>query len=286
MRSIFRWSAALGLASSIVLGSLFTGALEALALTREQIIQRLGHVPVFTLTDAQGAPLVSSQGEGQRATTVTGVFISRADAQRFLDTLRSNNPQLANSVRVTPVSLAEVYELASQQPDNANRVQFSFVPVQQEVQSALQILQRSGQTTQRFEGVPLFIARSSSQQGGYLTIRQGDREVVPIFFSQAELQAMLDRLRPQQPDLVNQVTIQVTSLEGVIQMLQSSNNEELNQIFLVPPQDSVEYIRTLQPQPGQGQTPANRPAGQSQNQARPTTPPAQNQARPAQPTRR
>ncbi|HIK54069.1 MAG TPA: hypothetical protein IGS37_02745 [Synechococcales cyanobacterium M55_K2018_004] len=294
MRSLIRWCAALGLAGSMTLGSLLIGALEALALTREQIIQQIGHVPVFTLTDAQGAPLVASQGEGQQATAVSGVFINRADAQRFLDNLRTRNPQIANSVRVTPVSLAEIYELATQE-NPQNRIQFSFVPSQQDLEAAQQVLRSTGgqNANQNFQGTPLFIARSSGQDGGYLTVRQGERQVVPLYFRREDLQAMIDRLRQQQPDMANRVTVQVTTLEGVIQMLQNSNNQqEMQMLFLVPPRESIEFIRNLQQQqggqpqqrPAAGQQPQQRPAARQQSQQRPAARP-QNQQRPSSPAR-
>jgi hypothetical protein len=290
MRSLVRWGAALGLAGGVLAGSMMAVAPQAMALPKEQVVERLSHVPVFTLTDAQGSPLVAARPQGQQGPPVAGVFISRQDAEQFLENLRRNNRQLADSVRVTPVSLGEIYELALQNESQQNGLKFAFVPMQQEVQTAMTLLRQGGQTIERFDGVPLFIARSQGQQGGYLTIQQNNQQVVPLFFRRDELQAMLDRLRQQQPNLASQVNIQVTSLEGVIQTLQTQNTAELNQILLIPPRESIEYVRTLETQ--QGQQRPNLPAGQqqpagagqpAQTQQRPAQPAPQTQQRPAQP---
>ena len=62
---------------------------------------------------------------------------------------------------------------------------------------------------------------------------------------------MLARLGQQQPDLAASVQIQVVNLQGVINLLRSSDDQQLNQIVLIPPQDSLEYIRSLQNQSNQ-----------------------------------
>jgi len=42
-------------------------------------------------------------------------------------------------------------------------------------------------------------------------------------------------------------------LEGVIQTLQENNDPELTQILLVPPRETIDYIRSLQSPQGQQQ---------------------------------
>jgi Tic22-like family len=242
-----------------VLGTLLTGAQQVLALTEQQVMDRLRPVPVFTITDDRGAPLVASPPEGEEGEAVAGVFISEQDAQNFLTTLRQNNPQVAEGVQVVPVSLAEVYQLAQTTQSEQSSLRFSFVPMDQQVQVAVTLLQESGQTEQRFNGVPIFLARSTAENGGYLTIQQGEQQVIPMFFVRDELQAMLDRLKEQQPDLASQMSIQVINLEGLIQTLKDSDNAELSQIMLVPPRETIEFIRANTPAQGQpGQPPQQR----------------------------
>lgn len=251
MKSFLRWSAALSLVGGVMLTTLQVGTQRAFALTDEQVMEQLRSVPVFMLTDQRGAPL-EARAEGQDG-SVTGVFISQQDAANFLTSLRQNNPQLAQSVQVSPVSLAEVYQLA--RSSESSDLRFQFVPMQPQVQSAVTLLQQSGEQVQEFNQVPLFMARLSQDESRYLSIQEGDRAAILLFFKREELQSTIDRLQQEQPDVASQMTIQVTSLESVIEQLRESENAEESQILLVPPQESVDYIRQLpqQGQPQQGQ---------------------------------
>ncbi|HEY9815509.1 MAG TPA: Tic22 family protein, partial [Candidatus Obscuribacterales bacterium] len=61
--------------------------------------------------------------------------------------------------------------------------------------------------------------------------------------------SMLARLTEAQPSLANSIEIQVINLEGLIETLQTSDNDELNRILLIPPTDSLQYILDGAPQP-------------------------------------
>ncbi len=85
MKSLVRLGAILGIVGSALLGPSPIGKMSALALPEPQILEKLRSVPVFTITDAQGAPLIASvpkQGQGQTGNaSVAGIFISQKDAQ-------------------------------------------------------------------------------------------------------------------------------------------------------------------------------------------------------------
>ncbi|GAB4371843.1 MAG: hypothetical protein Kow00121_13640 [Elainellaceae cyanobacterium] len=225
-----------------VLGMLSSHGLQAVALTEQEVIDRLQTVPMFTLTDAEGAPLVLNSTDEQTNRSLASFFVSWQDAQLFLENLRTEYPGLA--VQVVPVSLAEVYELAIRDRD---QIEFAFVPMQSQIDVARLLLQQNGQGVEQFQGVPLFIAQSSNPDEGYLTIRQDQQEAIPIFFTWEAMQQMLDRLRQTNSDLANRMTVQVLSLENIISVLQSSDTPELNQIVLIPPGESIEIIRSLLP---------------------------------------
>lgn len=251
MNSFFRWSATLGLVGSIFLGSFLATTARVLALTEQQVIERLRPVPVFAIATENGAPLVAKP-EGQENVSVATVFVSQSDAQSFLSDLQSRDPEVAQGVQVIPVSLAQVYQLALDSRDQEERLLFDIVPVQAQVQSAQTLLQQSGQNAEGFDGVPLFIAQSTEGEGGYLTIQQNEQEVIPMFFEQEQLQAMVARLRQEQPGLADSIRIQVIELEGLITNLENSDNEALTQIELIPPRETLDLIRSLrQQQPGQ-----------------------------------
>jgi nickel transport protein len=264
MKALARWSKVLGLVGGALVSSSLLSATIALALPDAQIEEKLRPVPVFAIADAQGAPLVASPPQGENRPPVAGVFISRGDAQAFLDGLKTRNPQLAQGVQVVPVSLGEVYKMERASRNQQNRLEFALVPTEVQVNLALAVLNtQSGQPQVReFNGVPLFYA-TGGQDNGYLTIQQGNQQVIPLFFKQEDLTTLLENFKKQQPALASSVKVRVVNLEGVIQTLQEKNDPQLTQIVLIPPRESLEYVRSLQSaggsQPAGGQ-PQQRPA--------------------------
>ena len=255
MKSLIRWSATLGLVGSTVLGSWFG---PTLALPKQEILQKLGPVPVFTIADPQGAPLVAS---GEDDSKVAGVFISQSDAESFVEKLKGENPTLANQVRVVTVSLGEVYELAQEIESKGNDLVFQFVPMQQQVQSAETLLRQNNPEFKEFKGVPLFFATvTKDNQEGYLYYQQetenGTQKKIPLFFEKEPLLQMVEKFKSQQPDMASQVEtkIKVASLEVIIAAFQNKDAEDLSQMVLVPSRESSEIVKkALQQQRQQGQ---------------------------------
>ena len=284
MKSFLDWGRKLGLVGGLVVGTLLVSSLQVWALTKEQVIERLRTVPVFTLANGEGSPLLAVPTQGESRMPIASVFINRDDAQKFLDDLKTRDPQTAQGISVVPVPLAKIYEyeVAQQTKAETEQVRFAFFPDAQQVEAAKALLQQQGQS-QQFEGVPLFVAKENGQEGGYLTIQQGSDQVIPMFFEQSELQTLLTRLREVQPNMATSVQMQVVNLEGVINTLQTSNNEELNRIVLVPSQQSREFIRSLQGQQGAGQGAGQPASGGTAPAARPQAQPASPQAQPARP---
>jgi nickel transport protein len=245
MKSFVRWSTTLGLVGSSLLGFSSIGNLSAVALPDAQIVEKLQTVPVYTITDQQGAPLVAAAKNGQNNNgSVAGVFISQQDARNFIEQLKKENAQLAQTVRVVPVSLGEVYKLEQANQNKPQGLGFAFVPVQRQVDSALTLLRQGGQTIQQFNGVPLFVATAGKDEG-YLTLQQGTQQVIPFFFDKEQLQGMVDRFKQQKPDMASTVKIKVVNLQGVIQALRSSNTPQMNNIVLVPSQESLAFLQSL-----------------------------------------
>lgn len=256
MKSLVRWSATLGLVGTTLLGSFLTGNLKALALPEQQVMEKLQPIPVFTVTDAQGAPLVASIPNGQnKPQSVAGVFISQKDAQAFVQRLQQEKPDIAKSVQVVPVSLAQIYKLKQENQNKPDGLNFAFIPVQQQVQSAQALTGPSAQQGQQFQGTPLFVARGG-KDNGYLTVQENGKPVIPFFFDKEQLQVMVDRFKQQKPDLAPTVRVEAVPLEGVIYTLQTSNNQELSSVVIVPSQEALAYLRTLSGTPAGQQNPS------------------------------
>ena len=226
----------LGILGSAFLSLGFGHNLKAWALPTEQILQKLNPVPVFTVTNDQGIPLLLSKDDAQ----VAGIFINPQDAENFIAELKTKQPELANQVQVTLVSLGEVYKLDQANQDQENAFDFAYVPEKTEVDSAKTVLSQNGQEYQG--GVPLFVAKGG-EDNGYLTIEKDSQQVIPFFFEKQQLENMVAKFKEQQPDLAATVKVEVVPLEGVISALQTSDEEMLSKIVLVPSTESLAFLK-------------------------------------------
>lgn len=233
-----------------VFGAFFLNADKAIALPEEQVLEKLDPVPVFTIADEQGAPLVAS---GDDEAKVAGVFISQADANEFVNQLKDKNPELADKVKVVPVSLGEVYKLAEAAQTQENALNFAYVPQEEAVNSAKIIGEQNQQPYQG--GVPLFVAKGGEDKG-YLTIERDSQQVIPFFFDKGQLEEMVAKFKEQKPDIAADVDIEVVPLEGIIETLETSEDKMLEKIVLVPTEESIQFLQNF----SGSQAPATQPA--------------------------
>ncbi|MFP4133904.1 MAG: Tic22 family protein [Halothece sp.] len=260
MKLLQHWGVRLGVFSS-ALASFWVGMVpQSLALPQEQIVQKLQQVPVFTIADENGSPLVAS---GDNDSRVTGVFMSQQDAQEFIGRLKEEKPDLGEQVQVIALSLGEVYQLEQENQQNGEGLNFAYVPREEQVNSAVSLLEEQGEQVENFQGVPLFIARSS-QDEGYLTVEQNGEQIIPLFFEKQQLQGMLDQFKESQPEQADSVQIDVITLEGMVQTLEEQDNQDLEQVVLVPSQESLQFIESVQQQ--QQQQPQQQQQQQQQQQ--------------------
>lgn len=243
MKSLLRFGITASLIGTTVLGSIFGQTLKALALPLEAILQKLGPIPVFTVADQDGAPLVAAGDDNSK---VAGVFISQEDANEFIERLKQENPDLGSQVRVVPVSLGEIYQLSQESANQPDGIRFAYVPTDEQVEKAREILSQNGQEYEG--GVPLFVARAGEEQG-YLTIERNEQQAIPFFFEKEQLQEMLTLFEQEQPELAPTIKVEVVSLEGMLSILESSEDEALQRIIFIPTTESQEFIRSTMPPP-------------------------------------
>jgi hypothetical protein len=254
IKSLIRWSITLGVAGATFLSWSAIENLVANALPEAEVLKKLEPVPVFTIADEKGAPLVAS---GENKAKVAGVFISQGDANEFVNQLKTENPELAQKVRVVPVSLGEVYKLAGSPEGEKNSLNFAYVPEKEAVASAKTIGEANKQPYKG--GVPLFVAKGGEGKG-YLTFERNSQQVIPFFFDKAQLEEMIARFKKQQPDIASNINIEVHPLEGVIETLETGSDEILQKIVLVPSTESIKFLQTVTPSAGEGAEPVPAPA--------------------------
>lgn len=250
IKRLVRLSMSLGITGVLFMASGIAENLTAFALPQEEVLKKLDPVPVFTIADEQGAPLVASVKD---KTKVAGVFISQADANQFVAQLKNTNPELAGKVKVVPVSLGEVYKLSESAQTQQNALNFTYVPQEEAVNSAKTIGETNKQPYQG--GVPLFVAKGGAEKG-YLTIEKDSQQVIPFFFDKQQLEQVIAKFKEQQPDVADSVNIEVVPLEGMIETLETSEDKTLEKIVLIPTEESIQFMQSISTPPAGETAPA------------------------------
>jgi hypothetical protein len=244
---------AIGLVSSVVLAVQPTHALSD-----AQIIEKLQSIPVITLTDKSGAPLVA-QLNGEKKGLYTEVYLGSKEVKATLQRLQASNPTVAKQLQIRVVTLGEVYQSQIAKSGD-KKLNVLIVPSETQVKSAISLLRKTDPAkAQQFSGVPLFIGVAGKPKG-YVSISsaQEKKRIIPVFFDKEQLQAVLDKFKKDQPTLAPTTEIQVISLDGLLSQMRAKNEPLYGQIVLARPREMAEYVAgAAKPTTSK---PANKPA--------------------------
>ncbi len=227
-------------ALTTVLASAVT-APSALALTTEQVADKLTNVPVYVIGNDDGLVLISNgQAEGQLSQPSLYVFMTEQDAETFLARANEANPQFAPEAQVGLTNLETLYQEAQSQSDRP--LQLVYVPEETEAaQAAALNVGYQG-------GVPLFFARF--EDGSLAPVQQDNGETIfPLFFAKADLEALLSELAARNPEARAAISVGVLPLEAMLIELKNSDDAMLNQIRLLPDSETINAIQQSAPQP-------------------------------------
>jgi Tic22-like family len=222
-----------------LLGSTLLAATPIQALPESQIVEKLQGIPVFALTDSDNLLLTASAANEQGRPAKGGAFFSQADAKTFLQKLQKENPNLAKQVEIRPVSLSEVYK-AQMSLDPKKRVDILYVPNQNQVKTALNLVQKSEK--QFNGGVPVFMAKNS-RKGTFITIAgKNNQSVVPVFFDRDQLQPLIDKFKQQQPSAT--IEVQVFALEALLDGMRIKNDPFYESLLFSPSREGLDVLRS------------------------------------------
>lgn len=231
----------LSLISSLVGGSLlgtspFTPG-AAWALSDEAIVRKLQQVPVFIILNSEGQPLTASaENNAAEEMKVPVVFIDGETAETFLEQAQTED----ESAQVALVDLGTLYQETILNEEETTPL--LYFPIDEELAAANDL-------QSDFRGVPLFIARQGTD-GPYLTINQDGESSLPMFFSRDDLQTLLDRYAETNAEGIDDISVQVLSLEWLLNAMTANEDPELDaqleQIRLFPSTEVLDYIRSQQ----------------------------------------
>lgn len=237
MNGIIRKLATLGLlsiAASGLGGLLPTGAL---ALTEEQILDKLVGVPVFLIVNGEGQSLTASVSTDSNV-QVPIVFIDSAEAQAFIEQAEESEAEFAGDARIAVLPLSDVYAEASEQlEDGGNLV---YIPSSESISTVSQLLDRE------IDGVPLFAAIDLDNEQYLLT----QNNQLPMFFSLRDLQSQVATLIEADPELEESIGVEVISFELILANMSSEDpelNEFLELIQFIPSSQTLRAIQSRSP---------------------------------------
>jgi hypothetical protein len=249
-KSLVKLTAVTSVAGAIAVSPIFT--LKAEALTEVQVLERLGSIPVFTITDEKGAPLLGSMPQQPNAkpddSQILFFFLGPDEAKMMLGQVQKSNPDVGKKAQIIVRSMNEAYQVIKENKDK--KVVFQFIPSKSSVDSARTILTAQGIAADKIPNVPVFFATGGQAQNqGLLTMsidQNGKKEqIVPFFLDQADLQNLLDRAKKEQPDVAKSTKIQVTSLFQVLDSMVTKDNKpnpDVERFQFVPSRTAFEYI--------------------------------------------
>lgn len=227
----------------------------AQALTEPQVLERLKGIPVFTITDDKGAPLLgtSTQQGKTKPPQVLLFFLNPSDAQVTLSQIKKNNPTVGSKARIVIRSMNDAYDVIKKN-QNKKEIVFQIVPDKASMNSARTILVSQGKPADKVPNVPVFFATGGKgKEQGLLTIEQNGKQLVPFFFDQKDLQNLIDKAKKQQPDVAKASKIQVASLFQVLDsMVTTKDNKpkpDTERFTFVPARNAIKYVIDNQPAP-------------------------------------
>jgi hypothetical protein len=271
MKSLAHWGATIGLIGSTLLTTWFGSPMKALALPEADVVKVLGPIPVFTISDDKGTPLVL-QGNGTDKQQVTPVFFSQDEAQKLYQRFVKEKPDESKNFKVRVLSLANTYKFAMENAKASQKLLVEYVPSLSQVESAKKILTAAGQQYQGF--APLFVARGTNgKEETFPVILINNEQHIPLFFEESQAQDFITQLKKDKPELVATVKIDVIPLDSILTAFGSANDEFIQKVVLWPTKEMwkiIEASNAQNPQAKPGTAPAQ-PATQPQVKPAPST---------------
>ncbi|MBC8121659.1 MAG: hypothetical protein H7Y22_07470 [Gemmatimonadaceae bacterium] len=228
----------------LMLAALHTPA--ALALPEDKLIGKLNSIPVFTVVDAKGSPLLLKTKDKTEA-ALLNFYLDASLAQQAMQAIRKQDAKVAQGYKVSLTGLGQAYRVAKEQRQKKdNKVQFQFLSSPQSVQTAFDIAKKQNPQLKNFPSVPIFFLAGGPKKG-ILTLNRDGKEYLPMFLSKDDLDRNLRELKQTKPDMAKQLSVEVATLDSVVgTILDTKNDDESSKITFIPAQKALEYAQTLQ----------------------------------------
>jgi len=211
--------------------------MQATPMTLDQVVGKLNSIPAFIIVNEKGQPLVSTI----RGNSVVGVFFSPKDATAFLD-ISLKNPKLTDEqktgLKVAAIPFGDLYRRTKLV--GSEKLNLGLVGAASEQTTADREAKKLDPKVTTFERVPLYAGKVKGS--GYMTFAVDGKPVIPLFFSRADLEAKVADAVKANPAMKDKIEIELTSLEGVISLMETADAKQTNPLGFVLLPDVREYL--------------------------------------------
>ena len=269
MKRLKNWALTLGIAGSLMLGVASPRA--AVALSEAEVMSRLTSVPVFTLVDDKGNPIVGSVKDAQQKDQpVLLFFLNHKDALEQLSTYQKAKPADAEKAGIRLLSMKEVLESYEKIKDKS-KVIYSIEPNASELQTAVSLLKNNGQLVVKdgklltkdgnafVPDVPLFFPTIKGPDGKPrflpLTVQkevQGKKQTdafIPFYLNKGDLDSDIQELIKDNSK--QNVQVQVLMFNTFLSHLYNAKAAKDVPFRIIPSDESSKFVNSLLQQAAQ-----------------------------------
>lgn len=214
----------------------FAPAGSALALTEQQIMDKLEGIPVFLIVNEEGQSLTANVNTEDNEVTVPIVFINSTEAEDFIANADEQQTAISDDAQIAVLPLSQVYSEATDQLESASSL--VYIPSAESLNQASQIVE------QEVQGVPLYAAVDLNNDRYLLT----GENTLPMFFSLADLQSQVSSLVAENPEIEDAIGVEVTTFETILNNMSASDpeiDEVMQLIQFVPSSQTLQYLQSL-----------------------------------------
>ncbi len=235
-----------------VLATIAVAAMPVAALPEGEVVEKLNAVPVFTIVDQRGNPLiVTTKDKDKKDASVLPLFLDQKAAQDAYSNFQKDNSKAAKESSIGVISLGQAFKvIRDEQKKKDTKVSFQFLTDPKTVDYAFNLYKKGDTAAKNFPGIPVFYAMGSDDKNkskGFVTFEKDGKQFVPLFFDEKDIERNVSELKRTKPDLAKQMTVEVASLDSVIStMLEGKNDGEFKKLTFIPSLTAVQYVQSLQ----------------------------------------
>ncbi len=222
-----------------------------LALDRKDVFNRLTQIPVFTLVNEKGNPILVSPKNDKSGTQYATFFLSPQEIQNFNNALKASNPTLAKAVSIRALPLGKALEFGEAQKAQNKPLKIDIIPHKSTLDFALTLAKKTNKDLKTFPGIPIF-ALTDLTGKKVISVQRKDSTTPNqlYFFDETDAQNALNNLTKSNNKLAAQTRISVAPFQNLLGiLLKMEKSSDADRIVMIPSQTSLKFAKQVNPAP-------------------------------------